>query len=125
VAGVCDSADQSIEDLDLEETFRTVNKKVALDLCLDKALCIGINNSNIAVSASVGIFSGKLSTDLATGDWAVSAGVGVADPTGTMQAGLSLKFHSSKGVGLSTDVKIGGPLKVRFGGDFYASEALK
>jgi hypothetical protein len=43
----------------------------------------------------------------------------------TMQAGLSLKFHSSKGVGLSTDVKIGGPLKVRCGGDFYASEALK
>jgi len=125
VAGVCEDAEQAIADLDLEKAFQTVNNQAALDLCLDRALCIGINNSNISVSASVGIFTGKLSTDLETGEWAVSAGVGVADPTGTFQTGLSVKFHSTKGVGLSGDVKIGGPVKVRLGGDFYASEALR
>lgn len=125
VKSTCDDAAQAIEDAKTAEAYSTVNNSLVLDLCLDKAVCIGINNSNIAVSGSVGIFNGKLSTDLATGAWGVSVGVGASDPTGTFQAGVSVKFHSTKGVGVGADVKIGGPVKVRLGKDFYAFEALK
>ncbi len=121
VAAVCEQAGTMIEEFNADQALSQVSNKLSLDLCLDKVACIGINNSTVTVSGSVGIFAGKLSADWETGDWGVAVGLQAADPTGTAQAGIFLKFHSSKGVGLGTEVKIGGPVKLRLGADYYAS----
>lgn len=84
-----------------------------IDLCLDNVLCLGLNNDEITLGAFAGPLSFEVSVDTKTGAFAMEASLGVSDPWRVAKAGVGLRFHSSKGIGVTADAKVGGFLQIK------------
>lgn len=117
-AGFCEAAAEFAEQLAARRAM-FANPGVTADICLDGVLCVGVNNGAISLSGNIGVLAGDIAYDPRTGDFTLGLGLGIKDPTGTIDASLALKFSRKQGVGVGADIKIGGPAKVKFGRDVY------
>lgn len=118
VEQVCD-ASEYLQQL-LETRRALANQQGStFDICADGILCIGIDNGVITLSGGVGFIMGDIAIDTSTGDFTLGVGVGLKDPTGTVDLGVSIKYDSMKGAGVGGELKIGGPVKLKYGRDVY------
>lgn len=125
VQATCDEAQSAFDAIDWEEELARQaagsSLDLNLDLCFDGVACLGIAGSQVTVNfQGGGVFQGEVSLDFRTGDIGLGFGIGATDPTGTVQAGVQLKLHTAKGVGVGADVRGRGPINVKVGGDFWA-----
>jgi hypothetical protein len=95
------------------------NQASPFDVCLDGVFCVGLQGDRLTIGVQVGFVSADLAVNTSSGDYTLGLGVGVTDPTGTLDVSVGLKYDSEKGGGIGGDFKFGGPVKLKYSRDVY------
>ncbi|MGM0559102.1 MAG: tetratricopeptide repeat protein [Myxococcota bacterium] len=95
------------------------NQQSPYDVCLDGVLCIGVDGDRFTIGVQVGFVAADLAISPASGDFTLGLGVGITDPTGTIDVSVGLKYDSVRGGGIGGDFKFGGPVKLKYSRDIY------
>lgn len=117
---ICTYAQQTLEMIDFPSVYAPLKPEdFTLEVCLGRFVCFNSMGGNFSLQFMIGILMAGLQIDLPTGDYTVSFGAGIADPSGRAQAAIALKFSNTMGVGIGAQAKIGGPIKAKLGQDYY------